>query len=84
MNLLSAAGLQSGIGDGRQEKGWGNFGSFVICEPNDKDFLRITSTMGREPQKEGLREAEAYDNDTLELLSWFQEEVKNRGFKAAS
>jgi hypothetical protein len=48
-NLLSAAGLLSGIGDGRQEKGSLNFGQFRIASHNDPEYLAI-SKQGRVQQ----------------------------------
>ena len=39
-NLLAAAGLQSGVGDWRQEKGSGSYGAFKLVNADDPDFLR--------------------------------------------
>jgi len=83
-NLLAAAGIISGIGDWRQEKGRGSFGSFVLCDPDDADFKRIVSTMGREAQQNALDEPQAYNDETSEMLAWFDVEMKRRGFKVAA
>lgn len=83
-NLLAAAGIISGIGDWRQEKGSGSFGSFVLCSPDDADFKRIVSTMGRDAQQNALDEPQAYNDETSEMLAWFDVEMKRRGFKVAA
>lgn len=83
-NLLAAAGFQSGIGDWRQEKGSGSYGAFKLVSADDKDFLRIVKTMGRKAQDEALESPEAYNDETQEMLSWFDVEVRRRGFKVAA
>lgn len=82
-NLLAAAGMQSGVGDWRQEKGSGSFGAFKLVSNDDKDFLRIVKTMGREVQQEALDNPIAYNAETEEMLAWFDVEIKRRGFKVA-
>jgi hypothetical protein len=83
-NLLAAAGFISGIGDWRQEKGSGSFGSFKLVGPDDKDFARIVKTQGRAAQKKALAEPTPYNDETSELLAWFDVEMKRRGFKVAA
>lgn len=83
-NLLAAAGIISGIGDWRQEKGSGSFGSFVLTSPDDADYKRIVSKMGRKAQQAALDEPEAYNDETSEMLAWFDVEMKRRGFKVAA
>jgi hypothetical protein len=83
-NLIASAGLMAGIGDWRQEKGSGSYGSFRICEPTDPDFVRITQTMGREAQAEALQNPVPYNDETSEMLAWFDVEIKRRGFPLAS
>lgn len=83
-NLLAAGGMVSGVGDWRQEKGSGNFGCFELVSEDNKDFQRIIKTMGRKAQKAALDNPEYYDNETEELLSWFDAETKRRGFKVAA
>lgn len=84
VNLLAAAGVQSGIGDWRQEKGSGSYGSFKLVSEDDPDFQRITGTMGRTAQKAAMEHPECYDAETADLLSWFDVEVKRRGFKVVA
>lgn len=82
-DLLSTAGRVSGICDWRQEKGSGAFGAFKLVSEDDKDFQRIKK-IGRLEQEAALDNPEAYDEDTEELLAWFDVETKRRGFKVAA
>jgi hypothetical protein len=79
-NLLAAAGFQSGIGDWRQEKGSGSYGSFKIVSADDKDWNRIVKTQGRVAQQDALDDPIAHNNETSEMLAWFSVEKKARGF----
>lgn len=83
-NLLAAAGFQSGVGDWRQEKGSGNYGSFKLVSEDDPEFVRITSTMGRKEQIEALEHPVAHDKETSDLLAWFETEAQRRGMKVAA
>jgi hypothetical protein len=83
-NLLAAAGFQSGVGDWRQEKGSGSYGSFKLVADDDKDFKRIVATQGRAAQQAALDEPEAYNEETREMLGWFDAEIARRGFKVAA
>lgn len=74
-NLLAAAGVISGIGDFRQEKGKGSFGQFKLVNQDDEQFLRILAEGGRAAQDAALNEPRCYDAETEELLSWFSAEV---------
>ena len=76
-NLLGAAGVIIGIGDGRPEKGKLAFGKFRVCADNDSEFLSIIKSGGRKAQDEAIKNPAFYDTETEELLSWFVEE-KNR------
>lgn len=79
INLLSTAGRQSGIGDWRQEKGSGNFGGFKLVEPDDADFVRLCTTQGRQAQIDALADPICYNDETSEMLAWFDDTVKTRG-----
>lgn len=76
-NLLSAAGMYIGIGDYRNEKGAGNYGLFRICDADDSEYRRIVKAGGRVAQEKGLRDPEAFNDETQELLSWYSEAVKS-------
>lgn len=83
-NLLAAAGITVGVGDFRPEKGAGNYGQFEVVGADDPRLLEIMSAGGRAAQVEAMNNPEAYDEDTEELLSWFDVEVRRRGFKVAA
>ena len=84
MNLLAAAGFQSGVGDWRQEKGSGSYGSFKLVNADDPDFLRIVKTQGRAAQQDAMDNPVAHNDETDEMLRWFDVELKRRGFKAVA
>lgn len=83
-NLLAAAGFQSGVGDWRQEKGSGSYGSFKLVSADDPDFVRICKTQGKVVQQDALDNPEPYNAETSEVLAWFDVEIKRRGFKVAA
>lgn len=76
-NLISAAGLYIGIGDYRNEKGAGNYGLFRICPDDDVDYQRIVATGARVVQEAAMHEPESFNEETEELLSWYQDAVKD-------
>jgi hypothetical protein len=84
VNLLAAAGFQSGVGDWRQEKGSGSYGSFKIVNPDDADWNRIVNEQGRAAQQDALDSPVSYNDETSEMLAWFDVEIKRRGFKVAA
>lgn len=77
-NLLAAGGLIDGVGDGRSEKGALNFGEFRICDKSDPDFKRIVRAGGRAAQREALDHPVPYDDESAELLTWFDQELDRR------
>ncbi len=79
--LLMAAGLSVGVGDWRLEKGAGNFGLFRVVEPEDQEYLDIVKTGARAAQIEGMNVPECYDDETAELLAWYDEELASRRTK---
>lgn len=83
-NLLAAAGFTSGVGDWRQEKGSGNYGSFKLVSADDSDFVRITTQHTRAAQMEAMEDPEPFDIETEDLMSWYDVETKRRGFKVAA
>jgi len=78
MNLFVAAGEIMGVGDGRQEKGALDFGSFRIVQPGDEDYIRICKTGGRDEQLAALDEPTMFDDETSDLWSWWHQEAKDR------
>ncbi len=83
-NLLAAAGLTIGVGDWRPEKGAGNYGQFRLADKTDADFLRIFKEGGRKAQQAALDHPTCYDDDTTELLSWFDDERSRRQLKGVA
>lgn len=82
INLMAAAGITSGVGDFRPEKGKGSYGQFELVSNTDKDFKRI-SKIGRAQQVKAMSQADPYDDDTRDLLNWFHMEAKERGWEFA-
>jgi hypothetical protein len=82
-SLFATAGYTMGVGDWRPQKGSGTFGRWRIVEPDDKDYLDIIKTGGAEAQQAALDDPAPYDNETEELLGWYDVEVKRRGLKVA-
>lgn len=82
VNLLSAAGITAGVGDWRQEKGKGSYGSFTVVNDNDPE-LREILCFGRAEQQTAMANPEPYDEETADLLGWWTGEAKRRGFGTA-
>ena len=76
-NLMAAAGVIVGIGDGRPEKGKLSRGKFRLCNDDDDDFKRI-KTMSKAAQDAALAEPEYYDLETQRLMEWFEAEKLRR------
>lgn len=83
-NLLAAAGITIGVGDGRPEKGAMSYGQFRIADKDDADFKRIIKDGGRKAQQAGLDSPVCYDDETTELLSWFENERAQRQLKGVA
>lgn len=84
VRLLAAAGVSCGVGDWRLEKGSGDFGLFKLVEPDDADFQAVIANGGRTAQAEALQSPQCYDDETAELLSWFDEELSRRQIKGVA
>lgn len=78
INLLGAAGVMQGMGDWRPQKG-GTYGQYEIVEPDDPRVVKIMKEGGRVKQEKAMKDAEPYDEDTAELLSWYRGELGRRG-----
>lgn len=83
-NLLAAAGITIGVGDGRPEKGAMSYGQFRIADKNDPEFMSIMKSGGRVAQKDAIDNPVCYDDETTELLSWFQDELSRRTLKGVA
>lgn len=83
-NLLAAAGITIGVGDGRPEKGAMSYGQFRIADKDDAEFKRILKEGGRKAQQAALDSPVCYDDETTELLSWFDDERAKRQLKGVA
>lgn len=84
VRLLSAAGISVGIGDGRIEKGALTFGLFRLVSDTDPEFRAIVDEGGRDVQIAALDAPSPYDEETSELISWFDTELAKRRQKGAA
>jgi hypothetical protein len=79
VNLLCNAGVLVGVGDYRQEKGKGAFGSFrVIADGRDDEWDDLIANHGRDMQEAALAQPEYADKDTIDLMEFYQSEVQRR------
>jgi hypothetical protein len=76
--LLANAGIITGIGDGRQEKGSFSFGLWELVEPTDPRWLKIVETGGRAAQLAAMEDPIFADDDSAELLGWYDGEIRQR------
>lgn len=83
INLLGAAGVFIGVGDGRPEKGKLGNGKFRLCSNDDPQFLRILK-QGTAAQDAALADPTTVDEETDELLSWFKKEKTLRSAAPAT
>jgi len=81
-NLVNAAGKIVGVGDSRPEKGGGSIlgkcGKWRIAGENDPELKEIMANQARAPQQNAYDRPTAYDEETEELLAWFEQEVLRR------
>lgn len=77
LNLVGAAGVIVGIGDNRPQKGGPN-GKFRLAAANDKELADICAKEGREAQQKAWDNPPEYDEETAELLSWYNAEIASR------
>lgn len=80
VSLLCNAGVLCGVGDFRQEKGKGAFGSFrVLGEGEDDDeWNDLVASHGRAAQETALADPAYANTDTEELMEFFGAEVRRR------
>lgn len=73
-SLLSNAGVVSGIGDFRQEKGKGSYGTFRIVTDEDEALWQEITAEARDVQQEALDNPQAFDDETRELWAMLRQE----------
>lgn len=76
-NLMGAAGMLIGIGDWRGERG-GSYGKFELVDETNADFRAIQRHQGVKAQKAAFQTPIFYDEDTTELMTWFEAELQRR------
>lgn len=82
-SLLQNAGILVGIGDFRQEKGRGNFGTFAVIGDDMGDWQETWDAItaeGRDVQRHALDNPECADANTAALMAMLTDE---RGRRAA-
>lgn len=78
LNLLAVAGMFSGVGDNRTEKGSANYGSFRLAEAHDPELKNIIKHGRRATQVTALDKPVMYDDETESLFTWYCEQVESR------
>jgi hypothetical protein len=78
--LLANAGVLIGLGDFRQEKGKGAFGSFRVLGEGDDDaeWDELVKFGGRVDQEEALRDPDFANDETTELMNFYASEKVRR------
>jgi hypothetical protein len=82
-NLLAAGGITSGVGDWRPQKGSGTFGQFRLAAMDDVEVAEIMAGGGRAEQVAALAEPEYYNEETADLMAWYEPAAKARQIKVA-
>jgi len=83
VSLLANAGVIVGIGDYRQEKGRGSYGTFAVTGPDGgewAEYIKAVKGEGRAVQEAALAKPEYADEDTAALMEMLDDE---RGRRAA-
>lgn len=80
VTLLCNAGILVGVGDYRQEKGKGAFGSFRVLGDGEQDdeWNELVANHGRDAQLAALDEPMYADRDTTDLMDFYYSEVQRR------
>lgn len=85
--LLCNAGILIGVGDFRQEKGKGAFGSFrvIMADQEDEEWNELVANCGRDAQLEALNNPQPYsEGDTPDLLDFYVGERERRDTRIAA
>lgn len=72
--LVQNGGLLCGLGDFRQEKGKGSFGTYRVVDgkTQDDEWDEIV-TMGRDVQRQAYETPEPFSEEDREVLEWYDE-----------
>jgi hypothetical protein len=79
INLGASSGMFIGVGDYRQEKGKGSYGTFEYVADNDKRWAELVKTSGRRIQDAALETPVCYDLETERLYRSINEQITKRG-----
>jgi hypothetical protein len=77
--LFAAGGILCGIGDWRQEKGSGSFGQFRLCDKKDAEYQKLMREGGCVAQDKALDKYACYDEETEELIEFYNAEIIRLG-----
>ncbi len=82
MTLLANAGIICGIGDFRQEKGKGGYGTWTVCGADEmgefQDIWDEITKEGRDVQEMAMQQPICFDQDTADQMQNLQEERVRR------
>ena len=78
LTLLENAGLVAGIGDSRQEKGKGSFGSFRLDTNSEEDGVLFTALQDLAAQMAAIESPPLANKETRELMDDYYAEVNRR------
>lgn len=80
VSLLCNAGMLVGVGDFRQEKGKGSFGSFRVLGEGEQDdeWDDLVANHGRMRQLAALADPEYANDETADLMAHFFEQQRKR------
>jgi hypothetical protein len=78
LNLAMNAGMIVGVGDGRQERGAFSFGSWDVVSHDHPEWMDIVEKEGREAQLAALDDPSFADEESADLLGWYDAEVMRR------
>ena len=76
--LMANAGIITGIGDGRIEKGTFNFGGWDVVQKDHRTLADLMKHHGRKAQIAAMENPVASTQETEELLAWFETELVRR------
>lgn len=77
--LVTYAGMMQGLGDYRLQKG-GHYGAWTMSSLDDPEVQRIMS-YGRTEQLAAMENPACFDQESTELLEFFDSESTRRGFR---
>lgn len=80
VSLLANAGILIGIGDYRQQKGKGAFGSFrvITTDEQDDEWDDLVANHGRMKQLVAIEHPDYADRDTIDLMAFYEQEAARR------